>query len=237
MNTLIIRYMRAKIVTILSVISLIFPMFAWAYVDASLDVSTSYATGTDAQFDVVLNNFSALNDTVSVLTILGAASSDIKSASFLDQTGWVTLTPYQSGQDVLAKFISDTGVTVNNKRVITIRLNFYVPRNYVIGYTLQTNDGQVLSAAAAPLSVTGSVLGTSTTATKTNFTRSLTFGKTGDDVKSLQQRLTQEGLYSGPITGTFGRLTQAAVIKYQKLKNIKPANGVVGPQTQAALNQ
>ena len=56
------------------------------------------------------------------------------------------------------------------------------------------------------------------------------------DVTELQNRLTEEGFYNGPVTGYFGRLTRAAVIRYQKAHNITPAVGYFGPITRAAMN-
>ncbi len=53
---------------------------------------------------------------------------------------------------------------------------------------------------------------------------------------ALQQRLTALNLYSGPITGYFGSLTQAAVEAFQGQHGISQV-GYVGPATRAALNQ
>jgi len=72
--------------------------------------------------------------------------------------------------------------------------------------------------------------------TKFVFTATLEVGSRGNDVTQLQSRLTLEGVYSGPITGYFGPLTKAAVIKYQAAHGIEQV-GIVGPQTRAALNQ
>ncbi|MDP3724903.1 MAG: peptidoglycan-binding domain-containing protein [Nanoarchaeota archaeon] len=58
----------------------------------------------------------------------------------------------------------------------------------------------------------------------------------GSDVRELQSRLTEAGVYSGPITGYFGALTQAGVRKYQIAKNILPQSGYVGPLTRLALS-
>ncbi|MDR3582217.1 MAG: peptidoglycan-binding protein [Candidatus Pacebacteria bacterium] len=80
-----------------------------------------------------------------------------------------------------------------------------------------TGGGQVLGASAF------------------NFTVDLSLGSHGDDVTQLQQRLTDEGLYHGPITGYYGALTQAAVKLYQKKYGI-PVTGSVGPLTRAQLN-
>ncbi|GAB4471307.1 MAG: peptidoglycan-binding protein [Elainellaceae cyanobacterium] len=57
-----------------------------------------------------------------------------------------------------------------------------------------------------------------------------------DAVAQLQTRLTELGYYDGPITGTFGPLTQEAVIKFQEAQGLS-ADGIVGPATASALAQ
>jgi len=63
----------------------------------------------------------------------------------------------------------------------------------------------------------------------------LKLGSMGTDVTELQKKLTEDGVYSGPVTGYFGSLTQAAVKKYQAKYQIDQL-GVVGPATRAQLN-
>jgi hypothetical protein len=46
-----------------------------------------------------------------------------------------------------------------------------------------------------------------------------------DHVRELQYRLRWAGVYDGPVTGYFGDLTQAAVVRYQKKVGL-PATGV-----------
>jgi peptidoglycan hydrolase-like protein with peptidoglycan-binding domain len=65
------------------------------------------------------------------------------------------------------------------------------------------------------------------------FTRNLSYGTTGTDVSWLQQFLTDESLYTGPITATFGPLTRNGVIAFQEQKGITPAVGYFGPITRA----
>ncbi len=60
-------------------------------------------------------------------------------------------------------------------------------------------------------------------------------GSSGSQVYALQQRLSAEGVYNGPITGYYGPLTQAAVRGYQSLRGLYPS-GAVDQATQAALN-
>ncbi len=77
------------------------------------------------------------------------------------------------------------------------------------------------------------------------FSTNLTIGSKGADVTNLQKVLNSDpdtqvaatGAGSpGNETSTFGPLTKAAVIKYQKKHGISPAAGYVGPLTRASLN-
>ena len=70
----------------------------------------------------------------------------------------------------------------------------------------------------------------------TTLTRQLEIGMTGSDVTELQTYLASDStLYpEGLITGYFGPLTRAAVMRYQARFGI-PQVGRVGPQTLAAI--
>jgi peptidoglycan hydrolase-like protein with peptidoglycan-binding domain len=69
------------------------------------------------------------------------------------------------------------------------------------------------------------------------FTKYLYIGSSGIEVRNLQQILKNLGYYTySSITGYFGPATKAAVIKFQKSKDIVPSSGWVGPGTRAALN-
>ncbi|MCL5733814.1 MAG: peptidoglycan-binding protein [Patescibacteria group bacterium] len=78
------------------------------------------------------------------------------------------------------------------------------------------------------------------TATSYKFNNLLKIGSSGADVTALQQRLTSEGVYSGPITGYYGLLTKQAVEKYQEQHKIANPNitgyGELGPHTRSSLN-
>lgn len=75
------------------------------------------------------------------------------------------------------------------------------------------------------------------------FTRNLTVGSTGDDVKALQQWLNANGYTVaasgagsvGHETSYFGPATRAALAKYQAAKGISPAAGYFGPLTRSSL--
>lgn len=77
------------------------------------------------------------------------------------------------------------------------------------------------------------------------FTRNLKRGTQGDDVRLLQQILLGEGVYpEALLTGYFGKLTEAAVVRFQEkyandiLKSVglTKGTGFVGPSTRAKLN-
>lgn len=76
------------------------------------------------------------------------------------------------------------------------------------------------------------------------FTRDLTNGKTGEDVKELQVWLNNNGFpvaesgigSKGNETSYYGRLTRNAVARFQEAHKIKPSVGFFGPITRKKLN-
>jgi hypothetical protein len=104
--------------------------------------------------------------------------------------------------------------------------------------------GYVVSPVTTPVSVAPTVVSapTSISATVTTgaspayaFKHYLAVGSTGADVTALQETLTAQGVYTGPITGYFGQLTMHGVEKFQSSHGIESV-GAVGPITRAALN-
>jgi peptidoglycan hydrolase-like protein with peptidoglycan-binding domain len=68
------------------------------------------------------------------------------------------------------------------------------------------------------------------------FTTDLTLGSTGKEVDVLQAYLTRRNLLTLPESaGYFGTATQNAIIKYQLLFGISPADGYFGPVTRASV--
>jgi peptidoglycan hydrolase-like protein with peptidoglycan-binding domain len=90
-------------------------------------------------------------------------------------------------------------------------------------------NGQVNANTAVPTSI--------------NFTRNLTLGSTGNDVKNLQIFLNTHSFVIAATgngspnyeTTYFGALTQKALAKFQKANNITPAVGYFGPITRGKL--
>lgn len=69
------------------------------------------------------------------------------------------------------------------------------------------------------------------------FNNNLYYGIRGStDVSQLQEFLTTQGLYSGPISGNFFSLTLAAVEQFQAEQGITPVAGYFGPVTRAKAN-
>jgi len=99
----------------------------------------------------------------------------------------------------------------------------------------QIDTQQTTTSSTAP---TTAVISQSTTFSHC-WNTDLFFGMANNsDVLALQQALTLEGVYSGPITGNFFDLTRAGVIAFQTKYNFDPipTTGYVGSFTRQTLN-
>jgi len=95
--------------------------------------------------------------------------------------------------------------------------------------------GQATLAALGSAPAAGATLGTgSPTIRPPAITRLLRQGDSGEDVRALQQRLLATKYYTGPITGVYGTLTEAAVRELQRAKGL-PIDGVFGAKSATAL--
>ncbi len=97
--------------------------------------------------------------------------------------------------------------------------------------TAGANNGTASNTTTTASSTTNS----GTTTGPYDFTEFLSVGSADQEVEDLQQYLTTKGYFTGPVTGYYGALTQAAVAAYQTAHGINPA-GYVGPSTRAAMN-
>jgi len=70
-----------------------------------------------------------------------------------------------------------------------------------------------------------------------SFDTNLKYGAKGDTVKELQEFLTDQGVYSGPITGNYYALTLKGVKDFQIKANIFPASGYFGPLSRTKANE
>ncbi|MEB3826315.1 peptidoglycan-binding domain-containing protein [Phormidium sp. CCY1219] len=85
--------------------------------------------------------------------------------------------------------------------------------------------------ALIPLGLTASFLGMSSPALAL-----LRQGESGKEVNQIQYRLQELGYFQTDISGYYGDITKQAVKHFQKENGLTP-DGIVGPQTLAALNQ
>ncbi|HEU5103467.1 MAG TPA: CAP domain-containing protein [Roseiflexaceae bacterium] len=99
---------------------------------------------------------------------------------------------------------------------------------WVCDFAPAGNNGQ------RPYSVTAATPGTGMGCTPYNWTRWLWYGSYGEDVVALQLRLGAAGEYVYQ-TGVFDSTTYQAVRHFQWAHRLQ-IDGIVGPQTQAALN-
>ncbi|BAY25277.1 peptidoglycan binding domain-containing protein [Calothrix sp. NIES-2100] len=70
--------------------------------------------------------------------------------------------------------------------------------------------------------------------TKANQIIALKLGSQGASVKTAQDFLKKQGIYTGNVNGVFDNQTRSAVIKFQKSKGLK-ADGIIGHRTLAAM--
>lgn len=69
-----------------------------------------------------------------------------------------------------------------------------------------------------------------------NFTRDLTVGSTGQDVKNLQEFLKTQGFFNRETTTYFGNVTKDALAQFQKQVGLSPASGYFGSKTRNYIN-
>ena len=206
-----------------------------------------------------VNNVAPINSNFSQapqLTSFSLTSNDVMN-QFLGTNSTLTLTfaVNQTVNNVQVK-IAGQQVSVGQGNSGTYSASYMVTGNetlplpVVISYTnpnglVGQNYFWIGDSAKLPVNsnVSGVVSGGASsvgtgsgTVTGGTFTKLLSLNSTGSEVKALQQRLKDDGIYSGPITGKFGPLTEAAVKKYQAKNGLSQA-GVVGPATRVLLNK
>ncbi|WP_194908714.1 peptidoglycan-binding domain-containing protein [Catenulispora rubra] len=102
--------------------------------------------------------------------------------------------------------------------------------------TTPTGTPSSAAQASAPASTSARSSPSSSASSPTQHTPGqMQLGDTGAEVKWLQTRLHQLGLYNGPINGTFDAQTQAAVAAFQNRSHATDPSGVVGRSTRTAL--
>ena len=82
----------------------------------------------------------------------------------------------------------------------------------------------------------GLVSGPAPSATTYHFTRDLSLGSKGEDVRQLQRFLISQGFFNRETTDYFDPATKLALINYQKKINISPASGILDSKTRSYIN-
>lgn len=141
------------------------------------------------------------------------------------------------------EYIDSAGITNNTTYYYTVRA--VDPAGNESFNTTQANvraiaTGGIALASSPLLNSTASISKVSV-----KITRTLKVGMRGADVTTLQKVLVAEGVYAeGAITGYFGKLTKAAVIKFQEKYTseiltpvgLTSGSGIVGVKTRIKLN-
>lgn len=111
---------------------------------------------------------------------------------------------------------------------------------HATGYGLVNAATRQALLALVPADVAIAPLAPSVTpppAALSSLTRELEYGMEGSDVAYLQTFLASQGLFKAGVNGTFGPVTRAAVIAFQKKYTLNPAYGYVGPKTLAKIKE
>ncbi len=164
----------------------------------------------------------------------GYANSTVEDATLVTEHS-VTVTGLSSGTTYYLRPVSHGSPETTGNELTSTTSN---PQSSGGGGSVplwvlqQMSQRNINNNTSNPNQTQGEVLGEETF----KFNKNLKFGSKGNDVTELQKRLTAEGVYTGPITGYFGKLTREAVKKYQKANDLK-VDGIVGPKTRAVLNK
>lgn len=198
-------------------------------VDPSGNVSAP-ASGSDVEKTINTNSF-----TISTAIAVPSTASATPIFTFYTPQDGTVAYGGDCSSPVLTAIAGDNSVTFN-ALADGVHDNCTVTVTDAAGYAsnVLSIPSFTVSGSAVAASVPAATQ-TSASIDSYKFVNFLGIGSTGIDVTELQERLTAEGIYSGPITGYYGSLTAAAVKTYQGLHGLDQF-GYVGPGTRADLN-
>ena len=132
------------------------------------------------------------------------------------------------------QFIDEEGISANNAYYYTVRAVDTAGNE-----SINTTQVRILASGSS-----GRVLVPSVSVSAGALSRTLRRGMSGDDVKLLQNVLAADGVFTDQATGFFGKLTEAAVIRFQEkyaAELLRPVSlsrgtGIVGPGTRKKIN-
>jgi len=189
---------------------------------SSFSVSSNDSNGNFIGSGNVLTFTFSANQSISIPKVtIGSTALTVNGSG----NGPYTTTYTMTGSEILPLSVA---INFSNPAGSAGQADFWVGNNAVAPTSVSANSATTIVPATAAA--------TANTSTGYTFTQYLYDGSVSPQVTALQERLTTDGIYSGPITGTFGPLTKAAVKAYQAKHGLDQL-GVVGPATRALLNQ
>jgi peptidoglycan hydrolase-like protein with peptidoglycan-binding domain len=105
-----------------------------------------------------------------------------------------------------------------------------MPRHAVLRLLAAMMMGLTLAAGVV---VADAVRSPATAEARCTISVTLRVGSTGVAVRCLQARLNALGYTAGPVDGSFGPMTRAAVVRFQRAEGL-PVDGIVGRRTARA---
>ncbi len=192
-------------------------------VSVSISGGTGYYISNNSNSNIVSptinNNFLMLygvaTGTASVTICASSGGCSTVSVTVIGASASAVITPIPSSN-------SDLLATIQNMQSQLVQILSQI----------QIMATKLSQLALSIKPITPTVISTNS---KYQFLNPLAIGDIGADVTELQKKLKAEGIYTGPINGNFGSLTQEAVKKYQISHGLSPL-GNIGPATRAALN-
>lgn len=118
---------------------------------------------------------------------------------------------------------------------VAVFVPFVAIADHTTAHTIEQLTAQITALQAQLTALSGTSAPVAAGGAKCSFTRALTVGSKGDDVKCLQDYLKSSGhyTYSGGSTGFFGGVTKAAVVAWQSANGVSPAAGYFGSISRA----
>ena len=202
-------------------------------------VSVPPQAGNGEDVDFIINNGEGVTSNRELLISMNADPEVVKSFS-------ISLDKDFTGSALLSYIPKTTFMLPDVTNIYTVYVRYYS----VTGTVSKVMSKQIHYNSSKKVTIPDSIEQTINSRTQGNdkqnfFKRNLMFGMRGTDVKALQSFLNTNGFplaYTGVgshshETEFFGRLTRAAVVTFQKAKQITPTLGNFGSITRSYINR
>ncbi len=206
----------------------------------SLDISTispGREVGVGEQFTLCATSTTLLHPTYTIQdAFVGLSTTTLAIDPVSGVVSWTPVYNDIGVHQISVSAVDSTGRGASTTLSIKVKP---LPQGSTPPVTPTTTPASSVTTPVASTTATSTASTTtaSTTPIRSSYTfkRLLTIGSVGADVIALQDVLTVQGVYTGPVTGYFGPLTRRAVAAFQSKFGISPV-GYVGPGTRAVLN-